>query len=101
MQKFDVLIVGAGMVGLTLALALRKNTNLTIAIADTLPVADLTSEPEVRVSAINVASKTIFEHLDVWNNIEKIISICNSSLSHFNSCVAGNYLPTGRPGTRR
>jgi 2-octaprenylphenol hydroxylase len=70
MQKFDVLIVGAGMVGLTLALALRKNTHLTIAVADTLPVADLTCEPEVRVSAINVASKTIFEHIDVWHNIE-------------------------------
>lgn len=70
MQKFDLLIVGAGMVGLTLALALRKATNLNIAIADTLPVADLTSEPEVRVSAINVASKTIFEHLGVWNSIE-------------------------------
>jgi len=71
MQKFDLLIVGAGMVGLTLALALRKNTNLTIAIADTLPIADLSSEPEVRVSAINVASKTIFEQLDVWADIEK------------------------------
>nr|MBL0710521.1 NAD(P)-binding protein [Colwellia sp.] len=41
MQKFDLLIVGAGMVGLTLALALRKNTRLTIAIADTLPVSEL------------------------------------------------------------
>jgi len=71
MQKFDLLIVGAGMVGLTLALALRKNTNLTIAIADTLPIADLSSEPEVRVSAINVASKNIFEQLDVWADIEK------------------------------
>ena len=71
MQKFDLLIVGAGMVGLTLALALRKSTNLTIAIADTLPIANLTSEPEVRVSAINVASKSIFEHIDVWADIEK------------------------------
>lgn len=70
MQKFDLLIVGAGMVGLTLALALRKTTNLNIAIADTLPLADLTNEPEVRVSAINVASKTIFEQLDVWRNIK-------------------------------
>ena len=69
MQKFDVLIVGAGMVGLTLALALRKTSNLTIAIADTLPVSELTAEPEVRVSAINVASQTIFENLDVWGNI--------------------------------
>jgi 2-octaprenylphenol hydroxylase len=69
MQKFDVLIVGAGMVGLTLALALRKTSNLTIAIADTLPISELTSEPEVRVSAINVASQTLFEHLDVWTTI--------------------------------
>jgi len=69
MQKFDVLIVGAGMVGLTLALALRKASDLTIAIADTLPVSGLTNEPEVRVSAINVASQTIFENLGVWSTI--------------------------------
>jgi 2-octaprenylphenol hydroxylase len=69
MQKFDVLIVGAGMVGLTLALALRKSSDLTIAIADTLPISELTDEPEVRVSAINVASQTIFEHLGVWSTI--------------------------------
>ncbi len=69
MQKFDVLIVGAGMVGLTLALALRKTTNLTIAIADTLPISELTDNAELRVSAINVASKTIFEQLDVWATI--------------------------------
>lgn len=69
MQKFDVLIVGAGMVGLTLALSLRKTSNLTVAIADTLPLAELTPEPEVRVSAINVASQTIFENLEVWSSI--------------------------------
>ncbi|WP_274620655.1 FAD-dependent monooxygenase [Colwellia maritima] len=69
MQKFDVLIVG-GMVGLTLALSLRKTSNLIIAIADTLPITELTSEPEIRVSAINVASQTIFENLAVWSAIE-------------------------------
>ena len=63
MQKFDVLIVGAGMVGLTLALALRKTTDLKIAIADTLTADELSTEPEVRVSAINIASQTLFENL--------------------------------------
>ncbi|MBL4822493.1 MAG: UbiH/UbiF/VisC/COQ6 family ubiquinone biosynthesis hydroxylase [Colwellia sp.] len=70
MQKFDVLIVGAGMVGLTLALALRKTTNLKIAIADILPVNALTPEPEVRVSAINIASQTLFDNLEVWPDIQ-------------------------------
>ena len=71
MQKFDVLIVGAGMVGLTLALALRKNTQLSIAIADTAPIAAINTELDVRVSAINIASKNIFDNLSVWSDIEK------------------------------
>ena len=69
MKKFDILIVGAGMVGLTLALALRKTTRLTIAIADTTPITDLPNEPTLRVSAINMASKHIFSKLDVWPDI--------------------------------
>jgi 2-octaprenylphenol hydroxylase len=69
MQKFDVLIVGAGMVGLTLALALRKQTQLKVAIADTKAITELTEEPEVRVSAINAASKQIFINLGVWSAI--------------------------------
>lgn len=70
MQKFDVLIVGAGMVGLTLALALRKQSQLTIAMVDTLPVTELDDTIDVRVSAINVASKNIFSNLGVWPLIE-------------------------------
>ena len=34
MQKFDLLIVGGGMVGLTLALAVRQQSELTVAIVD-------------------------------------------------------------------
>ncbi len=69
MQKFDVLIVGAGMVGLTLALAIRKTTKLTVALADTTPLSEITDEPSVRVSAINLASKQIFSQLGVWADI--------------------------------
>jgi len=69
MKKFDILIVGAGMVGLTLALAIRKTTTLTVAIADTSPVSPLSDEPNVRVSAINLASKQIFKQLGVWSGI--------------------------------
>jgi len=70
MQKFDVLIVGAGMVGLTLALALRKNSQLKIAMVDTSAVPELDQNIDVRVSAINVASKNIFANLGVWSALE-------------------------------
>lgn len=66
MQKYDVLIVGAGMVGLTLALALAKQTNLTIALVDQLAKQPLPEQPEIRVSAINHASQRIFAKLDAW-----------------------------------
>ncbi|NQZ24605.1 MAG: FAD-dependent monooxygenase [Colwellia sp.] len=71
MQKFDVLIVGGGMVGLTLALSLRQQTELTVAIVDTTPINEISEQADVRVSAINIASKQIFENLDVWSIIEK------------------------------
>lgn len=69
MQKFDILIVGAGMVGLTLALAIRKTTGLTVAIADTAPILPISDAPSVRVSAINLASKQILSQLGVWSTI--------------------------------
>jgi 2-octaprenylphenol hydroxylase len=71
MQKFDVLIVGGGMVGLTLALAIRQQTPLTVAIVDNSPPAELAEQADVRVSAINIASKQIFENLGVWPLIAK------------------------------
>ncbi|NMP31107.1 monooxygenase [Thalassotalea sp. M1531] len=69
MQKYDLLIVGGGMVGLTLALAVRKLTQLTVAIVEPNEPEDLTLEPELRVSAINAASQQIFSELDVWQSI--------------------------------
>ncbi|WDD97899.1 FAD-dependent monooxygenase [Thalassomonas actiniarum] len=69
MQKFDVLIVGGGMVGLTLALAIRKQSDLTVALADTQALTELTDQPETRVSAINAASQQIFTRLNVWDDI--------------------------------
>lgn len=73
MQKFDLLIVGGGMVGLTLALAIRQQSELRVAIVDNAPVegqsGELNDEPEVRVSAINAASQQMFSNLNVWQDI--------------------------------
>lgn len=67
MQKFDILIVGGGMVGLTTALAIRKLSTLTVALVDHNPITELTDESEVRVSAINTVSQQLFENLAVWS----------------------------------
>jgi 2-polyprenylphenol 6-hydroxylase len=70
MQKFDVLIVGGGMVGLTLALALRQQSQLAVAVVDTQIPTKLSEQPEARVSAINFASQQIFTNLGIWSSIK-------------------------------
>lgn len=75
-QDYDLIIVGAGMVGATLALALA-DTELNIALVDALPLepqptgpADTASGYDPRVSALSAASERIFTHLGVWPLID-------------------------------
>jgi 2-octaprenylphenol hydroxylase len=70
--RADLLIVGAGMVGSALALALR-DSGLNILVVDGGP---LTVKPfvadapfEARVSALSIASQRILERLGVWHGI--------------------------------
>ncbi|QIV95922.1 2-octaprenyl-3-methyl-6-methoxy-1,4-benzoquinol hydroxylase [Allofrancisella inopinata] len=70
LQK-DVVIVGAGMVGLSLALALHKK-GLQVAIIEAKSISSKVLDQnriETRVSAINHTSKRFLKELDVWNII--------------------------------
>ena len=72
MQTFDIIIVGGGMVGASLALALRSS-NLKIALVDRNPFSasliNTESPWKNRVSALNEASVTLFEALGVWQSM--------------------------------
>lgn len=69
MFQADIAIVGAGMVGLALARSL-KDADLSVILLDTTPIAKpLSSQPELRVSAINAANKQALETLGVWQHI--------------------------------
>jgi 2-octaprenylphenol hydroxylase len=68
----DVVIVGAGMVGLSLALALHQK-GLQVAIVEAREI--VTKQPkqeriETRVSAINNQSKRFLKDLGVWDSIQ-------------------------------
>ena len=69
--NYDILIIGGGMVGATLACALADSP-LKIGIIEnqatpTLPVD--TDAYDLRVSAITLATQIIFRNLGVWNDI--------------------------------
>lgn len=66
-RHIDVLIVGGGMVGATLACALgRQGFAVTLLEAREPPGEWPADSYDLRVSAITRASQRIFEHLEVW-----------------------------------
>ena len=70
MQSYDVVIVGGGMVGLVLALAL-KDSDLSVAVIDMEQGnKGLGKQPELRVSALSLASENILRKLGVWDDID-------------------------------
>ncbi|WJG10230.1 FAD-dependent oxidoreductase [Aliiglaciecola sp. LCG003] len=70
MQNYDVAIIGAGMIGLTLAVALNKSGMKVVVIDAQQQDETITKQPLARVSAINLASQRIFENLEVWPSIQ-------------------------------
>jgi len=71
-SSYDVVIVGGGIVGLTLACSLAKS-GLSIAIFEKQkPSLDIGDDYDLRVSAINQKSQDIFKSLTVWKTIQAI-----------------------------
>lgn len=83
----EVVVIGAGIVGLTLALAL-KHAGINVVVVDKNKLSldqpdnfvvtqnvDVSGEKHIqyspRVSAISLASQAIFENLNVWNSIKR------------------------------
>jgi 2-octaprenylphenol hydroxylase len=69
MKQAHVCIVGGGCIGLTLALGLAK-ANISVIVLDAGPAqTPPTAEFGLRVSALSIASQTLFEQLNVWPHI--------------------------------
>ncbi len=73
-NNYDIVILGAGIVGLTFASLMAQHTNLSIAIIEgkDLPGAASLDGYDLRVSAITRASENIFRHINVWSAIESM-----------------------------
>lgn len=67
-MHYDVIIVGGGMVGATLAVALTEQSNIKVALIEaqqTTPIL-ASDEPELRVSALTRASEMLLKNLNIW-----------------------------------
>ncbi|MBL4616363.1 MAG: UbiH/UbiF/VisC/COQ6 family ubiquinone biosynthesis hydroxylase [Robiginitomaculum sp.] len=95
-SKFDVLINGGGLVGLTTALALQSG-GLRVAVVDPLPFeSQLTPEFDGRSSAISFANMRMLEALGVKARLRKNINPINEIL--VSDGRADDGLRSGGPG---
>jgi 2-octaprenylphenol hydroxylase len=70
MRGFDIIVVGGGTVGLTQALAL-KNSGLSVAVVESHVSQGMPSgEPQLRVTALTLASENVFHNLGVWQHLD-------------------------------
>lgn len=99
-QQFDVVIVGGGMVGATLAVALASEPTLKIALVEArLPDAVQPDDQyDLRVSALTRSSETILKRLGIWSQLpaERLSAFTDmrvwenaDSELHFNSADMG------------
>ena len=69
MHKVDIAIVGGGMVGLTLASQLADSP-FSVALISQQPLqSPVPDTPQLRVSAINEANRTMLEHAGAWQRM--------------------------------
>lgn len=73
LKQYDILIIGGGLVGCSLALALAQKTSLKVCIleANSSFISWSATKQYHRVSAITLQSKQFLQKLDVWDGIQK------------------------------
>lgn len=64
-MQYDIIIIGGGMVGASLACALQ-NTNLRIALVDATP---LQAHADHRLIALNYSSYVLLNNLGIWQDL--------------------------------
>ena len=77
-EKFDVVIVGGGMVGAAVACSLG-GSSLKVAVIESSPPPPFAPDQphDLRVSALSIASKNILETVGAWEGVDQpaILSI--------------------------
>jgi len=97
---YDIAIVGGGMVGATLALALSQHAAFRIALIEANATATLSADApyDLRVSALTKSSEVILQNLNIWSQLptqrlsaftDMRVWETSASELHFNSADMG------------
>lgn len=69
-QQYDVIVVGGGMVGASMALAMCKQGKRVVLLEQTQPESAWLENSPLRVSAVNLFSQSYLTDLNIWSHID-------------------------------
>lgn len=98
-QQFDVVVVGAGLVGAASA-CLFAQQGLTVALLESQSLSPTSLKHESgetgRVSAINLAARNLFQNLDIWQRLtpDMVSSYCAMKVWDYHSPAKISFLAT-------
>lgn len=82
MSDFDVVVIGAGMVGAAAALGFARKSASVAIIESVLPKPySSEDQPDLRVSAISLATEELLTELEAWSNVKAMRSCPYSKLA--------------------
>ena len=83
-SQFDIVIIGGGMVGISLSLILAAQEGWKILLVEAQPMALAPDETQLysasfdaRSTALSWTSRDIYESINVWTQVEKHLSKIN------------------------
>lgn len=89
-SRYDVVIIGGGMVGLTLACALGQGGKTVAVVEAQEPQAfDADQEHDLRVVAVNRASQHVLENVGAWDSILQMRASAYQSMQVWDAGGAG------------
>lgn len=70
---FDVVVIGGGMVGATLAVGLAQcGFSVAVTEREQVPAFDPESPPDIRISALGCGSVNLLKQCSVWSSVEQM-----------------------------
>lgn len=90
-SRFDVVVIGGGMVGLTLACALGQGGKKVAIVEASEPQAfDASQEHDLRVVAVNRASQHVLENVGAWRGVLEMRAAAYQAMNVWDAGGAGN-----------
>ena len=71
LKHYDAIIVGAGVIGATLALGLAQQKGWQVALIEKSGIAEKSFQDNIRATALGLSSQRLLAELDVWQQLEQ------------------------------